>query len=373
MGRTENTSTSLVFGCFRREVSVWIVTSSITMFWSPRPVANTLDMRNAVSFFVLNLQSVQNASRTRRCAPNPLVRNPLQRHKSPSLGRLWGAVGGGSVLAVVALGAAQAAGPAGAFLAADRFVDPGRFPVAAVAALAAGAEEAAEAAVAGGTARRASNGVANLRMAAAAAGATGATDDAGAAAAAALTAGGIARPVVTGRRRRVAALTAAAAGPATPALAAVAGFTARGVPSCSQGVTAVTAGAGRAGEAHPAAGRTSATFGVCVVKAFRVAAPAAGAAGTEDCGAAFRAGAAGGGLSVGHGTGLAAVTADAAGAIACGAADTASATRGVPIQRLGVPAVAAPAAIPAEEAGTAAGTADGAYDVIVSGRGSPVC
>ena len=34
---------------FSREVSVSIVMSSITMFWSPRPVANTLDMRNAVA------------------------------------------------------------------------------------------------------------------------------------------------------------------------------------------------------------------------------------------------------------------------------------------------------------------------------------
>jgi hypothetical protein len=48
-GRTENTSTSLVVDRFPREVSVSIATSSITMFWSPRPVANTLDMRNAVA------------------------------------------------------------------------------------------------------------------------------------------------------------------------------------------------------------------------------------------------------------------------------------------------------------------------------------
>jgi len=46
--RTENTSTSLVFGRFPREVSVSMVTSSITMFWSPRPAVNILDMRNAV-------------------------------------------------------------------------------------------------------------------------------------------------------------------------------------------------------------------------------------------------------------------------------------------------------------------------------------
>jgi len=48
LGRTENTSTSVVFGRFPREVSVSIATSSITMVWSPSPVANTLDMRNAV-------------------------------------------------------------------------------------------------------------------------------------------------------------------------------------------------------------------------------------------------------------------------------------------------------------------------------------
>jgi hypothetical protein len=49
LGRTENTRTSLVFGFLRPVVSVSIVTSSITMFWSPRPVANTLDKRNAVA------------------------------------------------------------------------------------------------------------------------------------------------------------------------------------------------------------------------------------------------------------------------------------------------------------------------------------
>ena len=34
---------------------------------------------------IAHLQSVQNVSRTRRCAPSPLVRNPLQRHKSRSI------------------------------------------------------------------------------------------------------------------------------------------------------------------------------------------------------------------------------------------------------------------------------------------------
>jgi hypothetical protein len=33
----------------RPVVSVSIITSSITMFWSPSAVANTLDMRNAVT------------------------------------------------------------------------------------------------------------------------------------------------------------------------------------------------------------------------------------------------------------------------------------------------------------------------------------
>jgi hypothetical protein len=33
---------------FPREVSTSIDTSSTTMLWSPRPAANTLDMRNAV-------------------------------------------------------------------------------------------------------------------------------------------------------------------------------------------------------------------------------------------------------------------------------------------------------------------------------------
>jgi hypothetical protein len=62
-----NTSTSLVAGFLLREVSVWIDTPSITMFWSR--AANTLDMRNAVaSSSVLNLATVQNASRTRRYA-----------------------------------------------------------------------------------------------------------------------------------------------------------------------------------------------------------------------------------------------------------------------------------------------------------------
>jgi hypothetical protein len=49
LGRGENTNTSLVIGFFPRVVSAWIVTSSMTMLWSPSPPANTLDMRNAVA------------------------------------------------------------------------------------------------------------------------------------------------------------------------------------------------------------------------------------------------------------------------------------------------------------------------------------
>jgi len=49
LGRTENTSTSLVFGRFPRVVRPPTETSSTIMFWSPRPAANTLDMRNAVT------------------------------------------------------------------------------------------------------------------------------------------------------------------------------------------------------------------------------------------------------------------------------------------------------------------------------------
>jgi hypothetical protein len=48
LGRTDNTSTSLVTGFFPREVSTSIDTPSTTMLWSPRPPANTLDTRNAV-------------------------------------------------------------------------------------------------------------------------------------------------------------------------------------------------------------------------------------------------------------------------------------------------------------------------------------
>ena len=84
-GRTVNTSTSSVTGCLRRcLVSTSMSTSPTTMFWSPSPAANILDLRNAVHlFFVLNLDSVQNVSRTRRCAQNLSSANPRQRHKSP--------------------------------------------------------------------------------------------------------------------------------------------------------------------------------------------------------------------------------------------------------------------------------------------------
>lgn len=79
----EDQQTSLDLRRMRPVVSVSIITSSITMFWSSSAVANTLDMRNAVTpSLALNLESVQNVSRTRRCAPNRQVNDPLQRHKS---------------------------------------------------------------------------------------------------------------------------------------------------------------------------------------------------------------------------------------------------------------------------------------------------
>jgi hypothetical protein len=47
LGRTANTSASLITGFLLREVLVWIDASSITMFCSR--AANTLDVHNAVA------------------------------------------------------------------------------------------------------------------------------------------------------------------------------------------------------------------------------------------------------------------------------------------------------------------------------------
>ena len=59
-----------------REVSASIATSSIIMLRSPRPAANTLDMRNAVHpFFVLNLDSPKRKQDT-ALRPKPPLSDP---------------------------------------------------------------------------------------------------------------------------------------------------------------------------------------------------------------------------------------------------------------------------------------------------------
>ena len=53
----------------RPVVSVSIITSSITMFWSRARSRIPLDMRNAVTFFALNLESVQNVKQDTALRP----------------------------------------------------------------------------------------------------------------------------------------------------------------------------------------------------------------------------------------------------------------------------------------------------------------
>jgi hypothetical protein len=82
-GRTENTNTSLVVGLRPRVVSVWIVTSSITMFWSPRPVANTLDMRNAVAPLRLEPSNSPKRKQDAALRPKPQVSRPTTTSQEP--------------------------------------------------------------------------------------------------------------------------------------------------------------------------------------------------------------------------------------------------------------------------------------------------